>query len=617
MWPGSSPSAVVNGAAGMVIAALLVAALYFGRDLLMPLALAGLLGFVLAPLVRWLEHWGVPSAISVAMVMVVLLGVVFGGATVAGRQLTQLLEEFPAHEQNLLDKARFVHFELGGAGVWQRAAATLRSIEEEVRDPQPDKPLKIEVAQPSNDTLSAVFEYTRRSLPSLLTAVLVLMLAVFMLLQYRDLRDRAVRLMGTHEMGRSTQAFDEAGADLAHYLLLQSAVNASFGAFVAVALWAIGIPSPVLWGAMTAVLRFVPYVGAFVSAAFPMALAAMIDPGWWKLVETAAIFVIGDPLLGQVAEPLLLGSQTRLSPLAVLLGISFWTLLWGPIGLVVGVPLTLALVVMGQHLPRLEFLRVLLGNEPVLEPHEHLYHQLLASEANFAAKEANRRLDEEPFESYLDGIVVPALRVAADDQQRGVLGREQLDEFNETLVEYIDLVKENLEYKQEQRAGADAARGDVARRSVTALVLAGRGSMDLAASQLVAEAIRLDLGIRTRCPSLGGLTGISAAAEAEPDAPPDIVILISVGAVTSAQLDLLLGRIRGTFRQSQVVIGYWDGPELSPRADDAEESIRYVESVGALIDVVARMADSMTQKTARHSNSVETERRPLQLAQSV
>src|SRR5262249_18512761 len=155
------------------------------------------------------------------------------------------------------------------------------------------------------------------------------------------------------------------------------AVNASFGAFVAVALWAIGIPSPVLWGAMTAVLRFVPYVGAFVSAAFPMALAAMIDPGWWKLVETAAIFVIADPLLGRVAGPLLFGSQTRLSPLAVLLGISFWTLLWGPIGLVVGVPLTLALVVMGQHLPRLEFLRVLLGNEPVLEPHEHLYHQLL------------------------------------------------------------------------------------------------------------------------------------------------------------------------------------------------------------------------------------------------
>jgi predicted PurR-regulated permease PerM len=617
MWPGSSSSAVVNGAAGMIIAALLIAGLYFGRDLLTPLALSGLLGFVLAPLVRRLEHWGVPSAISVTIVVVVLLGVIFAGATIAGRQLTQLLEELPAHEENLRDKARFVHFELGGAGVWQRAAATLRSIEEEVRDPQPDKPLRIEVAQGSNDTLSAVFEYTRRSIPSLLTAGLVLALTVFMLLQYRDLRDRAVRLMGTQEIGRSTQAFDEAGADLAHYLLLQSAVNASFGAFVAVALWAIGIPSPMLWGTMTAVLRFVPYVGVFVSAAFPMALAAMTDPGWWKLVETAAIFVIGDPLLGQVAEPLLFGSRTQLSPLAVLVGISFWTLLWGPIGLVLGVPLTLALVVMGQHLPRLEFLRVLLGNEPVLEPHERLYHQLLAGEANVAAKEADRRLGEEPFQAYLDEVVVPALRVAADDQKRGVLGREQLNEFNETLVEYIDLVKESLEYKREQRAGTDGAKGDAARRPATALVLAGRGSLDLAASQLVAEAIRLDLDIRTHCPSLGGLTGISAAAEAESEAPPDIVVLVSVGVVTSAQLDLLLGRIRGAFQQSQVVIGYWDEPTLLPHADDVDECIRYAESVGSLIDLVGRMADSMVHKAGRHGNSVETERRPPQLAHGV
>jgi predicted PurR-regulated permease PerM len=295
MWPGSSPSAVVNGAAGMIIAALLVAALYVGRDLLIPLALAGLLGFVLAPLVRRVENWGLPNGISVALVMVVLLGALFAGGTVAGRQLRQLLEEVPTHEANLREKARFVHLELGGAGIWQRAAATIRSIEEEVRDPQTEgKPVKIEVAQGSDDNLSTIFEYTRMSVPSLMTAVLVLLLTIFMLLQYRDLRDRAVRLMGTAEIGRSTQAFDEAGSDLAHYLLLQSVVNLTFGMFVAVSLWAIGIPSPLLWGAVTAILRFVPYVGAFVSAAFPMALAAMIDPGWWKLVETAAIFVIAE-----------------------------------------------------------------------------------------------------------------------------------------------------------------------------------------------------------------------------------------------------------------------------------------------------------------------------------
>jgi predicted PurR-regulated permease PerM len=151
-----------------------------------------------------------------------------------------------------------------------------------------------------------------------------------MLLQYRDLRDRAVRLMGTAEIGRSTQAFDEAGSDLAHFLLLQSSLNVSFGIFVGVALWAIGVPSPVLWGAIAAIMRFVPYIGVFVAAALPLALAAMVDPGWWMVLETAAVFVIGEPLVGQIVEPLLFGSQTRLSPLAMVLGTAFWALLWRP-----------------------------------------------------------------------------------------------------------------------------------------------------------------------------------------------------------------------------------------------------------------------------------------------
>jgi predicted PurR-regulated permease PerM len=584
MWPGSSPSAVVNGAAGMIIAALLVAALYAGHDLFVPLALAGLLAFVLSPLARRLTNWGLPNALSVALVIVLLLGALFAGGTVVGRQVTQLLEDLPTHEANLQDKARFLHFELGGAGIWQRAAATVRRIDEEVRDPQPEKPLRLKVAPEAKDPFETIFEYTRMSAPSLMSAALVLLLTIFMLLQYRDLRDRMVRLMGTAEMGRSTQALDEASTDLARYLLLQSGVNASFGVFVALSLWAIGIPSPVLWGALTAVLRFVPYVGVLLSATFPMALAAMIDPGWWKLVETAAVFVVGDPLLGQFIEPLLVGHQTRLSPLAVLIGISFWSLLWGPVGLVLAVPLTLAIVVMGQHLPRLEFLGILLGNQPVLEPHEHLYHQFLAEEASEAAKEAELWTGEHTFEDYLDEVAIPALRVAADDQKRGVLGREQLRELSETITEYLQLVQESLEYGREQQAAAVAAKTGAVGRSV--LVLAGRGSLDSAAAQLITEAIRLDRGIVARCPSLGGLTGIGAAA----DAKPDTVALISVGAVTSGQLNLLLRRIRSTFPRSQIIIGYW-GPGEQLRPHDVDERVHYAETVTSLVELVGRRVE--------------------------
>jgi predicted PurR-regulated permease PerM len=589
MWPGASPSAIVNGAAGMIIAALLVAGLYAGRELLIPLAAAGILSFVLAPLVRRLIGWGLPDGASVAAVIVVVLGVLFAGATVTGRQVTQLLEELPSHEANLRDKARFVQLELGGSGIWQRAVATIRNIEEEVRDPQTEaKPLTIEVAPGSN--WLTVFEYTRLSAPSLATAGLTLLLTIFILLQYRDLRDRAVRLMGIAEIGRSTQAFNEAGDDLAHFFLLQSGLNAGFGILVGLALWAIGIPSPALWGVIAAVMRFVPYVGVLVAAAFPMALAAMVDPGWGMLLKTAAIFLIGEPLVGQIVEPLLFGSQTRLSPLAVLIGIMFWTLVWGPVGLILAVPLTLAVAVMGQHLPHLEFLRILLGNEPALEPQEQLYHQWLSGEAIQAAKQADRWIGEQTFENYLDEVAIPSLRVASDDQKRGVLGREQINELKDTIAEYIQLVKESLDFKREQHAAAVAAKPDAVHRSATVLVLAGRGNLDLAASELVADAIRLDLGFTALCPSLGGLTGISAAAEAAPDYHPYIVALVSVGGVTPAQLELLLRRVGRTLPQSKLVVGYWaDGNERPQRDGPDAEAVRYADSAASLIDLVSRI----------------------------
>jgi predicted PurR-regulated permease PerM len=601
MWPGASPSAAVNGAAAMIIAALCIAALYVGRDLLIPLALAGLLSFVLAPMVRRLVSWGLPHALSVAIVATVLLAALLAGGAVAGRQVTQLLEDLPRHEANLRDKARFVHLEMGGSSIWQRATATIRNIEQEIRDPQTEsEPLKIEVAQGSGASMATFFEYTRMSASPLVTAALTLLLTIFMMLQYHDLRDRAVRLMGTSEIGRSTQALNEAGDDLAHFLLLQSALNVCFGIYVGIALWAIGIPSPALWGAIATVLRFIPYVGALISAAFPMALAAMIEPGWGKLLETAAVFFIGDPLVGQVVEPLLFGSQTRLSPLAVLLGATFWTLLWGPVGLILAVPLTLAIVVMGQHMPGLEFMRILLGNEPALEPPEQLYHQLLAGDANQAAKEADRWIGEHSFESYLDEVAIPSLRVASEDHKRGVFGRQQMNDFDETLAEYMRLLKESLDFKHEQQATAIAAKPDSSRRRAgTALVLAGRGNLDLAASELIADALRLDLGMAVRCPSLGGLTGIGAAVEAAPDKHPDVIALVSVGAVTTAQLELLMRRVKRTFPRSGLIVSYWDEREEGlgqPGADS--EAVRYADSATSLIDLVGRIADEQSSAAA-------------------
>ena len=595
MWPGGSPSALINGAAGMTIAALTIAALYVGSDLLIPLALAGILSFILAPLVRRLTDWSVPRGLAVALVMAAVVAALSGSMTLAGRQVAQLVEEVPRYEANLRDKARFVHLLFGGPGILQRAADTLRNVEQEVRDPATEsKPLKIEVAQNSDRPLGVLLEYGRSTLPSLETAGLALLFTIFILLQYGDLRDRAVRLMGIGEIGRSTQALNEAGSDLAQFFLLQASLNASFGLLVGLALWAIGIPSAGLWGVIAAFMRFVPYVGAVLAAVFPVALAAMIDPGWWMPVETAAVFLIGEPILGQIIEPIVFGAHTRLSSIAVLIGAAFWTLLWGPVGLILAVPLTLTLVVMGQHIPRLEFLRILLGNEPVLAPPQRLYRQLLAGEAAPAAKDADAWLEENDFVNYLDEAAIPALRIASGDRRRGVLAGDQLAELKPTLDEYISHLRELLDFKREQRhvqARAGAAAAPRQFETATALVIAGRGILDQAAAELVAEAIRVDLGIQAQCPALGGLTGISAVAEAARDGDPDSAVLISVGEVTATQPDLLLNRVEREFTASTLVLANWGGadlPELPHHARNGD--IVFAETAASLVETVGRLA---------------------------
>jgi predicted PurR-regulated permease PerM len=594
-WPGSLSTPVVNGAAALTIVALVIVGLYGGRDLLIPLALAGLLSFIVFPLVRRLINWRVPQGLAVTFVVTALIAAVLSGLIFAGHQVAQLLEELPQHETNLREKARHVHSLLGGAGIWQRAIETLRNVEQEVHDPEmKTKPLKIEVAP--NEPLSVFLEYTRSTLPSIATAGLSLVMTVFILLQYGELRDRVVRLMGVAEIGRSTQALNEAGYDLAQFLLLQTGLNVSFGVFIAAALWLIGVPSPGLWGAVAALMRFVPYLGSALAAIFPIALAAMVDPGWWKLIETAAVFIGGDIIVGQFVEPLLFGSRTRLSSIAVVFGAAFWTLLWGPVGLILAVPLTLTIVVIGQHVPHLEFLRVLLGNEPVLEPHQKLYRQVLAGDIAEAAKDAERSLEERGYIKYLDETVIACLQLASNDRQRGAVGKGQMEDLKVVLSEYVGQVRELLDFKGEQesaRNGKDKTASP--NETATAVVIGGRGIIDHTAAELVADAIRSELGIPTQCPSLGGLTGISAAGGAAHDTPTDIIVLVSVGEVTGAQLDLLVSRAKRVFAGSAIAIGSWGGSNAAKSLKENDGGLVFpAKTVDALVHAVGRIANERT-----------------------
>ncbi len=322
----------------------------------------------------------------------------------------------------------------------------------------------------------------------------------------------------------------------------------------------------------------------------------MIDSGWAMLIETAAVFLAAEVVVGQLVEPLLFGSYTRLSSIAVVLSAAFWTFLWGPVGLILAVPLTLTIVVIGQHIPRLEFLSVLLGKEEVLEPHEKLYHQLLAGDAAAAAEDADVCLNEHDYTEYFDETVIPSLRTASYDHRRAILGKEQLDRFKDSLTEYIARIRELLDFKSEQRSAEKAASGEVTPpgKVPTAVVIAGRGAIDQGAAELVAEAIRFDLGIPTQCSSLGGLTGISVSSGAIGDAKPEIVVLISVGEVTAAQLTLLQSRARRVFEGAVIIIGYWSDLTDSSDHGQGDDRLIFAGSVDSLLRIGRRIVSQCT-----------------------
>jgi hypothetical protein len=260
---------------------------------------------------------------------------------------------------------------------------------------------------------------------------------VFILLQREDLRNRVVRLAGSGDIQRTTAALDDAGKRLSKLFLTQIAFNAVFGLAIGIGLELIGVPSAPLWGLIAMILRFVPYIGALISAVFPLILAAAVGSGWEMLVLTAALFAVLELLAGQVLEPLIFGHSTGLSPVAIILSASFWTWLWGPVGLILATPLTVCLVVVGRHVERLKFLDIMLGDRPPLTPPQLVYQRMLAGDPMEAAEQAHDHLKNASLDDYYDAVLLKGLRLAEVDNRLGHLNEERLDRIVATVGELV------------------------------------------------------------------------------------------------------------------------------------------------------------------------------------
>jgi predicted PurR-regulated permease PerM len=451
-YPGADDPRSSATLATILVSVIVVATLYMAREVLVPVALAILLSFVLSPPVRFLQRWRTPRSLAVIAVVLVAFAAIFALGSFMVAQVNQLAADLPTYQTTLREKINSVRNVAGGTGTLERASNILRELGKEIDKPDTapavdkaldadrnvGRPIPVEVRQPDPGAFRTLVSLISPLIQPLTATGIVIIFVIFILLQRVDLRNRFIRLAGSRDLQRTTTALDDAGERLSRLLLSQLALNAAFGIVIGVGLWIIGIPSAPLWGILAAVLRFVPYVGAVISAVFPLILAAAVGPGWSMVLWTALFFIIAETVSGHVIEPLLYGRSTGLSPVAVVASATFWTWLWGPIGLVLATPLTVCLVVIGTHVERLRFLDVLLGNQPPLSPPELFYQRLLAGDPVEAIEQAQGYLKTHSLLDYHQDIAIAGLRLAADDSHRGQLSDGQELRVRETVADILD-----------------------------------------------------------------------------------------------------------------------------------------------------------------------------------
>jgi predicted PurR-regulated permease PerM len=587
MW---SPSVLdlSRPASGLIIVALVITGLYVGRDILIPLTLAAFLSFLLTPLVRRLVDLGVPRpVVSIGGVFVVLL-ILVGGTMFLAQQIASFADELPKYEMTIRDKVRSLTEAMRGTGSWRHASELLQRVTEDVVGaPQGEAAAPSEKrSEPSS--FSAVFDFARSTIPTFATLGLALLFTIFMLLQYHEIRDRFVRVMGSHEIGRSTQALSAAAVDLGQFFLLQVSLNASFGVVIGVMMWLIGIPNPAVWGLLAGLMRFVPYVGSLIAALLPIMVAAAVDPGWWKLAATAATFIVADLTVGNFVEPLLFGRKTRLSPFAVLFAVVFWTSIWGPMGLILAVPLTLALVVFGEHVPPLSPLALLLGNTPALKPHERLYHLLSAGDVSQAVREAEQYLADNTVEHYVDNVAIPAFNLGADDYRRGVLESVHLTKLEGDVAEFITMLKELIDLRYDELAAEGDYVPDSDAERIGVHFIPGRGLFDQAAARVVAAVARREIPIDESVSSVGGLTAFGEIVARPEDERPQMIALISAGGLTSSQVALLVRRAQRDVPGIKLLLGWFgssrdEGAAIFKHTQSAFSGSSLIDAAGLLI----------------------------------
>jgi predicted PurR-regulated permease PerM len=499
--------------------------------------------------IQWLK---LPRVIAVLCVSLIAFLIIAALSWVLAAQLLDLANDLPQYKQNLMSKVRLIRSQ-DTSGL-NKTTETVQDLNKELSKRSVEKtgstasPTPVQIVEPPPTAVHMLGAALGPLIKPLGTSAVVILFTIFMLIKREDLRDRIIRLIGPSNISVTTQALDEAADRVSRYLLMQSIINCAQGTLVATGLYFIGIPNALLWGALSAVLRFIPYVGPWLAAAMPIALSFAIFTGWTQPVLTIALFVVLELITANLVEPWLYGAKTGVSSVALIIAAVFWTWLWGTAGLLLSAPLTVCLVVLGKYAPQFQFLEILLGDQPALDLHTRFYQRLLAFDSEEAGNLLEENLETKSLLMVCDEIIIPALSLAETDRHKGILSEKQESYVLDNALELFEELHDVTESKTEKKE-------PVSDDMPAVLCLPARDEADEIAATLFVQLLK-DNGIRSEVIKKSVLAGeIVQQIEAK---HPQIVLISALPPAAVTQTRYLCKRLRGSSSDLSILVGLWN-----------------------------------------------------------
>lgn len=582
-----NPPAMTSKLGPLLVLLIVVATMHFAKDVFIPIALAILLSFLLTPVAVLLERIGVRRSIAGACTVLFALIVLSGIGMLVIGQVVDLTEQLPAYRTNMRNKIEALKSQ--GNGPFSRAIGTLREMADEVTAvdatpaPNPakprtatERPMRVQVVDSAGSWGQAARSLFGPLLAPLGTAAVVVVFVLFILMERTELRDRIIHLVGRGRLNVTTQALDEAGERVIGYLSMQVLINVSFGVAITVALYFLGVPNAMLWGLLASILRFIPYLGVWISLAFPLILSLAISTSWTQPIGTVAAFFAIEIITSNFLEPWLYGARTGLSPVAILITTVFWTWMWGGVGLLLATPLTVCVAVLGKYVPRLHFLEALLGETPAVSEAERYYQRLLAQDRKEARGIVTAFLAEHPINELFSEVFIPAIATAEREEESGMLDPRGHQFVLQTTQE---LGEEFGTLAQEERS-VDALAAATT-RPIFCIPASDKG--DEIAADLLARVLQLD-GFRVEIVSSKSL--MSEIVELMTEAGCTTVCISATPPHDDLRTRYLCRSLRHKIPGLHLVVGLWDSPLEDARLAGLKQRVGADRILTTLVAVV-------------------------------